>query len=80
MDKKWQFVHAVEGGWWLRLTNDNDVIDYIKATNNRYDTALCKAIYNPIRKMQLKTVATYKCKGKQLQNIVMILCQKCKGY
>ena len=54
--------------------------DYIKATNNRYDTALCKAIYNPIRKMQLKTVATYKCKGKQLQNIVMILCQKCKGY
>ena len=53
MDKKWQFVHAVEGGWWLRLANDNDVIDYIKATNNRYDTALCKAIYNPIKKMSL---------------------------
>ena len=54
MDKKWQFVHAVEDGWWLRLANDNDVIDYIKATNNRYDTALCKAIYNPIKKMSLE--------------------------
>lgn len=52
--KKWQFVHNVAGGWWLRLTSDADVIRYIKATNDRYDGALCKAVHEPIEKMSLE--------------------------
>jgi hypothetical protein len=48
--KKWQFVHDVRGGWWLRLTSDEDIIRYIKATNDRYDVALCKAVHEPIEK------------------------------
>lgn len=52
--QKWQFVHEVNGGWWLRLTSDEDVIRYIKATNDRYDGALCKAVHEPIEKMSLE--------------------------
>lgn len=48
--KKWQFVHDVRGGWWLRLASDEDIIRYIKATNDRYDVALCKAVHEPIEK------------------------------
>lgn len=53
-NKKWQFVHKVNGGWWLRLTSDEDVIRYIKATNDRYDGALYKAVHEPIEKMSLE--------------------------
>lgn len=52
--KKWQFVHDIRGGWWLRLTSDEDIVRYIKATNDRYDGALCKAIHEPIEKMSLE--------------------------
>lgn len=51
---KWQFVRHVRGGWWIRLTSDEDVIRYIKATNDRYDGALCKAVHEPIKKMSLE--------------------------
>lgn len=33
MGEKWQFVHDVRGGWWLRLTSDEDIVRYIQATN-----------------------------------------------
>ena len=52
--KKWQFVHDIRGGWWLRLTSDEDVIRYIQATNDRYDGALCRALHEPIGKMTLE--------------------------
>lgn len=51
---KWLFVHAVQGGWWLKLTSDDDIINYIKATNDRYDGAMCKAVHEPIEKMSLE--------------------------
>lgn len=52
--KQWLFVHALSGGWWLKLTSDEDIIRYIKATNDRYDSALCKAVHEPIESMSLE--------------------------
>ncbi len=54
MSEKWQFVHDVRGGWWLRLTSDEDIVRYIKATNDRYDGAMCKAVHSPIESMSLE--------------------------
>lgn len=54
MDRKWQFVHSTSGGWWLRLSSDEDIIRYIQATNDRYDGALCMAVHNPLNKMSLE--------------------------
>lgn len=52
--RNWLFVHDIRGGWWLKLTSDEDIIRYIKATNDRYDGALCKAVHEPIEKMSLE--------------------------
>ena len=54
MSKKYQFVHEVNGGWWLRLTSDDDIVRYIRDTNDRYDGAMCQAVHNPIEKMSLE--------------------------
>ena len=54
MGEKWQFVHDVRGGWWLRLTNDEDIVRYIQATNDRYDGAMCKAVHSPLEFMSLE--------------------------
>lgn len=50
-DYKWQFVHDVRGGWWLRLTDIDGIIRYMESTNNRYDGAMCRALHDPIEKM-----------------------------
>lgn len=79
-ERKWEFVHDVRGGWWLRLTNDEDVIDYIKATNDRYDGALCKAVHEPIEKMSLEDRIKAQLSGDRnymfLQSAT-IMAQKC---
>ena len=54
MDEKWQFVHDVQGGWWLRLTSDEDIVRYIQTTNDRYDGAMCKAVHSPLESMSLE--------------------------
>lgn len=79
-DYKWQFVHDVCGGWWLRLTNDEDVLRYIKATNDRYDGALCKAVNEPIREMSLEDRIKSQINGDRNYMFLqagMIMAQKC---
>lgn len=78
--KKWQFVHDVRGGWWLRLTSDDDIIRYIKATNNRYDGAFCKAVHKPIEKMSLEDRIKAQLNGDKdyiLLEAGMVMAQRC---
>lgn len=78
--KKWQFVHDVRGGWWLRLTSDEDIIRYIKATNDRYDGALCKAVHEPIEKMSLEDRIKAQLSGDKDYMFLqagMVMAQKC---
>lgn len=78
--KKWQFVHDIRGGWWLRLTSDEDIIRYIKATNDRYDGALCKAVHEPIEKMSLEDRIKAQINGdRDYMNLqaAMIMARKC---
>lgn len=77
---KWQFVHEINGGWWLRLTSDGDIINYIKATNDRYDGALCKAVHEPIEKMSLEDRIKAQVNGDRnymLLQAGMVMAQKC---
>lgn len=78
---KWQFVHRVHGGWWLRLTSDDDIVRYIQATNNRYDGALCKALHEPIEKMSLEDRIKAQLNGDRnymFLQVGMIMAQKYK--
>lgn len=78
--KKWQFVHDVRGGWWLRLASDDDIINYIRATNDRYDGALCKAVHEPIEKMSLEDRIKAQLNGDKNYMLIqagMIMAQKC---
>ena len=34
------FVHDKQGGWWLKIENVDQLIDYHKKTNNRYEGAI----------------------------------------
>lgn len=82
MSEKWQFVHDVRGGWWLRLTSDEDIVRYIKATNDRYDGAMCKAVHSPIESMSLEERIKAQINGDRnyiLLQAGTIMAQKCNA-
>lgn len=80
MGEKWQFVHDVRGGWWLRLTSDEDIVRYIQATNDRYDGAMCKAVQSPLKSMSLEERIKAEQSGDRNYKLLqagMIMAQKC---